>query len=67
LEKPPLETIPEGLIPPSNKSVQSNSGWRQAESDVPPEVDTQVNRSQDAGSTSSNAAKRWEKDGRYRW
>jgi RNA-directed DNA polymerase len=35
VEKPPLETIPEGLISPSKKSVQSDSSWRQAQSYVP--------------------------------
>jgi len=45
LEESALEEIPERFIPPPKATVQSDSSWRQAQSYILTEVDTQVSRS----------------------
>jgi hypothetical protein len=42
MEEPQLEEIPEELIPIAKTSVQSSSGWRQAESAVTSKTDSKI-------------------------
>jgi hypothetical protein len=67
LDEISLEEIPAQFIPPTSASVQSYSSGRQAESEIPSKADTEILRGENAGSTSGNSAKCWEKDSRNRW